>query len=176
MQDTMASRVAWNLQTAHIPYDTMQGKPMEAITAAMSHNTPPQGTQCAHVHFEHSTQAVLDAAAKATYWVMDVGFIRPVPLGRTLAKRYIKEFLHAEDVQVSEWETAIGTNGEDVPGLLLRYHFDGAADSRPDQNINTMLLSSMLFDVPVIVEFKASGGGEGMAASAASTCFNDGVV
>lgn len=132
-------------ETEHIPFDDMRGQPFEVIMRASNHNMKKNS---GHVYIKNDLRPedVAAARAKATFWLLPTGMYRPVPLGKVCSKQDMAHILKAIRL-VSKEETA--NTGQDIV-----YHFDEDAPETMEQNIHSQLISSTLFDIPVVVEFK----------------------
>lgn len=124
--------------------------PQDAWFSAMKKDVPADAhtKTSIGVEFALTPQAVLDAREKAAFWIFPTGLNRPLPMG-TMTIDDVKEVLgRAHGYAVSDWEFVNGSH------VKIRYHYAPLAPESDRSNVNTMLLSSRMFDIECIAEFQ----------------------
>lgn len=119
----------------------------------------PDGLTGEHaVSLERNDREVLKAKRKAKFWLLPVGFCRPLPMGNAVRRADMKTLLGMTvsdgPLECSEWEGVCAEETGDISGVFARYYFNPAAPPGDGQNVNSMLMTSTLFDIPVIMEFQ----------------------
>lgn len=145
---------SYGLLTDHIPFSDMRRVPAAEAVAAARYQLPPPGI--AAVSFQFSSAALQEAVHKARYWLVPLA-ARPLPLGSSRPPAAeIARLLKAapgSHVAATTWLEAHGDEGMDC-GIQVRYHYVFCATPDGVSNVNTMLLSSTIFDLNVIAEFR----------------------
>lgn len=141
----------WSLKTDHIQFsDIRHVSPSQMDTASLFQIPSPVSSA---VKFDRRTGEVSKARSKAKFWYLPDGYRRPLPMGNDVDEEYLQIALDCRSATCSDWESACGDEDKDIPGVSVRYYYDGDAPEGNASNLNSLLLSGTLFDLPVVMEF-----------------------